>query len=49
MSERLLNTVVALGQLVERTGLQEAAILAQARQLIAGLVAHDDWLPDEMA
>ena len=29
MSERLLNTVVALGQLVERTGLQEAAILAQ--------------------
>ncbi|KDD39886.1 cysteine dioxygenase [Bordetella bronchiseptica] len=49
MSERLLNTVVALGQLVERTGLLEAAILAQARQLIAGLVAHDDWLPDEMA
>ncbi|MBN3266913.1 cysteine dioxygenase [Bordetella bronchiseptica] len=46
---RLLDTVVALDRLVERTGLQEAAVLDQARQLIAGLVAHDDWLPDEMA
>ena len=47
--ERLLETVSMLSRLVERRGLDESQILDEARQEIAGLVAVDDWLPDEMA
>lgn len=47
--EKLLNTIAALSRLVERQGLDEAKVLEEARQLIAELVAKDDWLPEEMA
>jgi len=47
--ERLLETVSMLSRLVERPGLDESRILGEAKQAMAGLVAVDDWLPDDMA
>ena len=45
---RLADFVGALGALVDETA-DEARILAQGERLLAGLVAHDDWLPDAYA
>ncbi len=44
----LRDFVVALTELVGQ-GLDEAALLARARPLLATLVARDDWLPPELA
>jgi 3-mercaptopropionate dioxygenase len=45
---RLADFVGALGTLIDETA-DEARILAQGERLLAGLVAHDDWLPDAYA
>jgi predicted metal-dependent enzyme (double-stranded beta helix superfamily) len=44
----LREFVKAMTRLVDRTD-DEAALLAGARPLLAGLVADDTWLPDECA
>ncbi len=46
---KLQDTVSALSRLVERAGLAEPDVLAQASGLIADLVASDGWLPQAMA
>ena len=38
-----------LTRLADREGLAEAAVLPEARQMLARLVAEDDWLPDTFA
>lgn len=48
-SEKLLKAVASLNQLVDKHQLQEPEILQEAQQIIAELVAKDDWLPEEMA
>lgn len=45
---RLRGFVQAMTALLD-TGAEEAEILARGRELLAGLVAHDDWLPDAFA
>ena len=45
---RLANFVGALGTLVDTTS-DEDLILAEGGRLLAGLIARDDWLPDEYA
>jgi predicted metal-dependent enzyme (double-stranded beta helix superfamily) len=45
---RLADFVGALGALVDQTA-DEAVILAEGGRLLAGLIAHDDWLPDAYA
>jgi predicted metal-dependent enzyme (double-stranded beta helix superfamily) len=44
----LREFVIEMTRLVERTD-DEAALVAQGRQLLAQLVARDDWLPDAFA
>lgn len=44
----LRDFVVAMTRLVERTAVEEQ-ILHEGRDLLAGLIANDDWLPDEYA
>lgn len=46
---RLRDVVAALTRLVEHQGNAEDMVLEPARDLLAGLVAHDDWLPDAFA
>lgn len=46
---RLLGFVQRMTQLVETPPADEAALLEQAAPLMRTLVAHDDWLPPEMA
>lgn len=46
---RLRDTIAALTRLVEHHGNAEDAAMAPARDILAGLVAHDDWLPDAFA
>ena len=46
---RLREFVVATTRVVERAPGDERAQLASVRPLLADLVAHDDWLPDEYA
>jgi predicted metal-dependent enzyme (double-stranded beta helix superfamily) len=41
--------VQEMTRLVERAGKDEAAILAEGRRLLGGLVASDDWLPEAFA
>ncbi|OJW19145.1 MAG: cysteine dioxygenase [Rhodospirillales bacterium 69-11] len=41
--------VADLTRLADREGLAEAAVLPEARQMLARLVAEDDWLPDTFA
>ena len=41
--------VAALDELVGSAGSDEARILDQGEKLLAGLVLHDDWLPEEFA
>jgi len=45
---RLLDFVVAMTRLVQHDR-AEAEILDQAGALLSALVAHDDWLPQDMA
>lgn len=47
--ERLRTMIASLTKLVECRGNLEAAILPEAKVLMADLVAHDDWLPDRFA
>jgi predicted metal-dependent enzyme (double-stranded beta helix superfamily) len=46
---RLRAFTVAMTRLVEHHGNAEAAVLEPARDLLTGLIAHDDWLPDVFA
>ena len=46
---RLREFVVEATRVVERAPDDERAQLAGVRPLLADLVAHDDWLPDEYA
>lgn len=46
---RLRDFGAAISRLVEQRGNAEDAVLAPARDLLSGLVAHDDWLPDAFA
>lgn len=46
---RLRDFVAAVTRLAEHHGHAEEAMMAPARDLLSGLVAHDDWLPDAFA
>ncbi len=46
---RLRDFVAAMTRLVENAGNAEAAALVPARELLAGLVTRDDWLPTTFA
>ena len=46
---RLRDFVAAMTRLVEHHGNAEETVLTPARDLLAGLVAHDDWLPEAFA
>jgi predicted metal-dependent enzyme (double-stranded beta helix superfamily) len=45
---RLRHAVLGFAELVQRAG-SEALLLQQGKQLLADLVAHDDWLPARYA
>jgi predicted metal-dependent enzyme (double-stranded beta helix superfamily) len=47
--ERLRRYVQDLTHAVEQFGLDEPAMLREGRKLLAGLIAHDDWLPEAFA
>ena len=47
--KRLRDFVIAMTRLVESNGANEAVMLKQGGRLLADLVAHDDWLPEEFA
>jgi len=46
---RLRNFVVRMTRVVEDHGTDEARMLAAGRPLLADLITHDDWLPEEFA
>lgn len=46
---RLLEFVQRMTRLIEKTPVAEEQLLEQAAPLMRELVAHDDWLPGEMA
>jgi predicted metal-dependent enzyme (double-stranded beta helix superfamily) len=46
---RLRDVIAAMTRLVDAAGDDEARILSEGRGLLAGLVAHDDWLPPAFA
>jgi predicted metal-dependent enzyme (double-stranded beta helix superfamily) len=46
---RLRDFVTGMTHLVERHGADEARMLDEGERLLRGLVAHDDWLPEEFA
>jgi predicted metal-dependent enzyme (double-stranded beta helix superfamily) len=46
--QRLADFIGAVGALIDQTT-DEDLILAEGGRLLAGLIAHDDWLPDEYA
>ncbi len=46
---RLRDFVAAMTRLVEHQGNAEDAVLEPARDLLGGLVAQDDWLPEPFA
>jgi predicted metal-dependent enzyme (double-stranded beta helix superfamily) len=46
---RLRSFVQDMTRLVERHGADEPAMLDQGERLLKGLIAHDDWLPEEYA
>lgn len=48
-NSRLLDTVAALTRLVESPAAAEEAVLKSASEIMASLVAKDDWLPDALA
>ena len=43
---RLRDFIAAVARLIEQTGNAEETVLTPARDLLSGLVAHDDWLPE---
>ena len=47
--ERLRRFVQDLTHAVEQFGRDEAAMLREGKRLLAALIAHDDWLPDQFA
>jgi predicted metal-dependent enzyme (double-stranded beta helix superfamily) len=47
--DRLRRFVQDMTRAVERFGQDEPAMLREGRKLLAGLIARDDWLPDEFA
>ena len=47
--ERLRRFVQDLTRTVEQFGRDEAAMLREGKKLLAGLIAHDDWLPDQFS
>ncbi|TSA12214.1 MAG: cysteine dioxygenase [Betaproteobacteria bacterium] len=47
--EHLRRFVRDMTQAVERFGRDEPAMLREGKQLLAGLIARDDWLPDAFA
>lgn len=46
---RLRDFIAEMTRLVERSGDDEGRILSDGRNLVADLVAHDDWLPPAFA
>jgi predicted metal-dependent enzyme (double-stranded beta helix superfamily) len=46
---RLRDFVVGMTRLVERHGADEPRMLDEGEHLLKGLIAKDDWLPDEFA
>ena len=46
---RLREFVVAMTHLAERHGADEPRMLDEGERLLQGLIAKDDWLPDEFA
>lgn len=46
---RLRTFVQDMTRLVERHGADEPRMLDEGERLLKGLIAHDDWLPDEYA
>jgi len=46
---RFRQFIADFTRLVERSGQDEPAIFERGGKLLAALVAHDDWLPDECA
>ena len=47
--ERLRHFVQDMTRAVGKHGGDEAAMLREGKKLLAGLIAHDDWLPQEFA
>jgi len=47
--ERLRHFVQDMTRAVEKHGQDEPAMLREGKQLLTGLIAHDDWLPQEFA
>ncbi len=48
-NKRLLNTVESLTRLMEGRARGDDSVLDQARELMSGLVAQDDWLAEAFA
>jgi predicted metal-dependent enzyme (double-stranded beta helix superfamily) len=46
---RLRTFIQDMTRLVERHGTDEPRMLDEGERLLKGLIAHDDWLPDEYA
>ena len=46
---RLREFVIGMTGLAQRHGREELAMVRQGSELLAGLIAHDDWLPDAFA
>lgn len=46
---RFRQFVQAFTRLMEQAGDDEPRIFQDGKKLLAGLIAHDDWLPDEFA
>ena len=46
---RLRGFVQSFTRLIERAGGDEERIIAEGKGLLAALISHDDWLPDEFA
>ena len=46
---RFRNFVQKMTRLVEGAGDDEKRLLAEGKVLLAELLKHDDWLPDELA
>lgn len=47
--ERLRSFVQDMTRAVEKFGRDEPVMLRAGRRLLAALIAHDDWLPLELA
>ena len=46
---RLRSFIHDMTRLVERHGADEQRMLDEAEKLLRGLIAQDDWLPEEFA